>query len=1017
MNKFIEQIIKNRLFVVLVCLFIVIMGLFSYYVIPKQENPNTAAAVATIVTPYPGASPEEVEKNVSEVIEAELSTLPDIDYYTSQSMNSASVIAVVFDLELTIDEVEDDLRKAVENAQPKLPDLAEESIVDTDLVNENQFIISLSSDSYNQTELADYAEIVKNTISEVEGIEQILIEGLPQKQVEIITDPAKMQSYGISIESILQLMQAQNLSIPSGGIEYESGEINVIAPAIFESISDIENLVINGSSESLSFVKLKDVAKIEFAETVDHYFSQDGRLAILITGTIEDGQNAINVGADLRSAIENSKSLVPSEIIFHEVIYAPADIEASINSFIMNLFQSIGLIMVVVMIGVSLRNGIIVSLALPISILFTFIVMNLLQMQFHFITISGLIVSLGILVDNAIVISEAIQHHLNNKLPKTEAIVNAIKETAIPVLTSTLTTIVTFSIIYFVPGVTGQVAGDIPTVVITALIASYFVAMLVIPVFAYWFFKPETKPKKAKKNHMARAFMAALKLALKHKITTVTIAFLTLGVAAFLALQLGMQFFPVASKPVNYIVFEGEDISLTASTDISLQINKVLDHEPVIDNYTYAVGSDLPSFFLTVPSLASAPNVGQYMLQLNEEEMENLGGPEATSKYLQEVMDKNIIGANISVKSLEYSIPTDAKISFIIYGDDIEKLTETADSLVRALGEIEGTSRIQSSSINSQYEYNVNLDSEVLSSYGLLKYDVVKQINTSLMGATAGVYQTDDGNLDIILRSDINSLEDLQNLQIVGSVADTKVLLSQISTIDLQPSVPIIEHYNGKYYLQVLSNVLPGYNSFAIETELTEDYLSKMDLQGVSIDSKGEVSNMLDLVVALVFSAGFAVMLIYIILLFQFKTLKKPLIVLASIPLSFIGCGFGLWIFRMDIQAMALLGLVSLFGIVVNNSILLIEVMDTRLRAGDNAEEACLKAVQLRFRPIMLSTITTCIGLVPLILSADPMSAPMASVLLFGLLFSTVLTMVVVPTIYAVVEGKKKCENESEQMA
>ncbi len=663
--------------------------------------------------------------------------------------------------------------------------------------------------------------------------------------------------------------------------------------------------------------------------------------------------------------------------------------------------------MIVVMVGVSLRNGLIVSVALPISILFTFIIMNLLKMQFHFITISGLIVSLGILVDNAIVISEAIQHYLNNGLAKTDAIISAVKETAIPVLTSTLTTIVTFSIIYFVPGVTGQVAGDIPTVVITALIASYFVAMFVIPVFAYWFFKPEAKTKKLKKNYMAHTFMSMLELALKHKIITVASAFLTLGVAAFLALQLGMQFFPVASKPINYITFEGEGISLTASTDVSLQINEVLDNEPVIDNYTYAVGGDLPSFFLTVPSLANAPNVGQNMLQLNEDEMEKLGGPEATSKYLQNIMDKQIVGANVTVKSLEYSIPTDAKISFVIYGEDIEKLTQTADLMASALSEIEGTSRIQSTSINSQYEYNVNLDSEVLSAYGLLKYDVVKQINTSLMGATAGVYQTDSGNLDIILRSDINSLEDLQNLQIVGSVADTKVLLSQISTIDLQPSVPIIEHYNGKYYLQVLSNVLPGYNSFAIESEFTNDYLPNMDLQGISIESKGEVSNMLDLVVSLIFSAGFAVMLIYIILLFQFKTLKKPLIVLASIPLSFIGCGFGLWIFKMDIQAMALLGLVSLFGIVVNNSILLIEVMDTRLKAGDTAEQACLQAVQLRFRPIMLSTITTCIGLVPLIISADPMSAPMASVLLFGLLFSTVLTMVVVPTIYAIVEGKK----------
>ncbi len=1008
MNKFIEQILKNRLFVVLICIFIIIVGLYSYYVIPKQENPNTSVAAAVIVTTYPGASPEEVEKNVTNVLEEEIRTLANIDYYISQSMNNVSVISIIYDLSLTIDAVEDDLRKTIEDAQSKLPELADESVINTNLVDENQFIISLSGENYTDKELSNYAEIVKSTIEKVEGIERVLIEGLRPNQIEIITDPQKMQSYGISIENILQLMQAQNLSIPSGSINYDNGEINVVSPSIFENISDIENLVIGGSENSLSFVKLKDVAAIEITQEEDFYFSQNGNDAILITGTIAEGENAINVGASLRTAIENSKAAVPKDIVFHEVLYAPTDIENSINNFIINLLQSIGLIMFVVMLGVNLRNGIIVSIALPISILFTFIVMNLLDMQFHFITISGLIVSLGILVDNAIVISEAIQHHLDNGIDKTNAIINAVKETAVPVLTSTLTTIVTFSIIYFVPGAVGQVAGDIPTVVITALIASYFVAMFVIPVFAFWFFKPEQIKKKRKKTLLAHGFMTMLKIALNHRISTVLSAFLTLGLAAFLAMQLGMQFFPVASKPINYITFEGENISLNSSEEISLQINEVLNSESVIENYTYAVGSDLPSFFMTVPSLASAPNIGQYMLQLNEDEMENLGGPEATSKHLQSIMDSTIVGASVTVKSLEYSIPTEAKIALIVSGDDIDKIQQTADELVHALNNIEGTSRVQSTTISSQYEYNVNLDSEVLSSYGLLKYDVVKQINTALMGADAGVFQTDDTNMNIILRSDITSLEDLQNLQIVGSVAQTKVLLSQISTIDLQPSIPVIEHYNGEYYVSVLSNVLPGYSSFTIENELNSEHLPNIDLQGVSIYSKGEVSNMLDLVGALVLSSGLAVMLIYIILLFQFKTLKKPLIVLASIPLSFIGCGFGLWIFQMDIQAMALLGLVSLFGIVVNNSILLIEVMDTQIKVGDAVETACIKAVKLRFRPIMLSTITTCIGLVPLIISADPMSAPMASVLLFGLLFSTILTMVVVPTIYAIVIDKSK---------
>ncbi len=1002
MKKLVPHLIRHRMTVVMLCIIIVVTGLYSYYIIPKQENPDTAVAAATITTIYPGASPEEVEKNVTNVIEEQIRVLPSLDYYESQSLNNVSVIILMYDLDVSVEDVEADLRQSVQDIQAELPQLAEESIVDTDLVGDNQFIISLSGEGYTTDELTEHAEVVRDRIEDVAGIEDIDIDGKASENVVVKTRIDDLQKYGIRTETILQILQSQNLALPSGGITDENGTINVVLPSVFDGLQDLENIIVGVDQTTFSPITLLDVADIYIEEEKEYYFSQDGNDAILLTGKIEDGENAVIIGNDLRDAIEDAKETVPDDIVFHEVMYAPADIEESINNFISNLLQSILLIVVVVMIGVHLRNGIIVSIALPLSILATFIVMNLLSLEFHFISIAGLIVSLGILVDNAIVISEAIQHHLNEGTEKVKAITRAVGETAVPVLTSTLTTIVTFSIIYFIPGAVGQVAGTIPTVVIAALIASYLVAMFVIPVLAYWFFKPESKKVKEKKSIVSKIFQGMLNFSLKHKITTVISAFITLGIAALLAMQLGMQFFPVADKPIVYINFESDVITAEASQQVSEQINALLDEEKVIDNFTYAVGSDLPSFFLTVPALSGSVNIGQYMLQLNEAEMDELGGVEATARYLQQLLDDEVESAQTTVRSLEYSIPTDAKIAFKVSGRNIDDIVKIAGELESALNEIEGTDRVQSTQVSYQDQYYLSVDDDALTENNLLKSDIVNQVKMALLNTDVGVYSANNSNIDIMLRSDITDVDDLERLQIVSNATGVAVELSELADVTLEPAISLITHYDGEYYLNVLSNVLPGHSSIEIESQLYDDHIPNMDLEGITITGQGEVNNMLGLLTALAISAVLAIMLIYLILIFQFNGLKKPLIVLASIPLSFIGCGFGLWIFKMDIQAMALLGLVSLFGIVVNNSILLIEAMDAKLSSGETVEDACRLAVKLRFRPILLSSTTTCIGLVPLIISADPMTAPMASVLLFGLLFSTVLTMVVVPTLYAI---------------
>ncbi len=1007
-EKFVSAILKNRLLIFIFSLAVIVAGVYSYYIIPKSENPNTTVAAATITTVYPGASPTEIEEEVTDVLEEYLESVPSIDYYTSMSINNVSAIAVVFDIEVTIEDVESDLRQSIEDAQFELPSQALASEVNTDLVDENQFIISLSGEDFTGEELEEYAQSIGDEIMDVEGIETVVVDGLKPRQLVIETDVQKMSEYGLSNEALIQIVEMQNYSLPSGSIVSDGGTVNVITDSVYLSIEDIEKTIVGSDPEDFSIIRIEDVAEVFVEEVEEFYYSQDGNFAILITGTIVEGVNAVNVGDDLRKALDNVKEQLPENLVSHEILYAPQDIDNSINNFISSLFQSVLLVVVVVMLGVHFRNGIIVSIAIPLSILMTFIVMNLIGVEFHFISIAGLVMSLGILVDNSIVISEAIQHKLNAGMEKLQAVIAGVKETAIPVLTSTLTTIVTFSIIYFVPGAVGQVAGEIPTVVIISLVASYLVAMCVTPLLAFRFFKPETVRKKVHQNLLKLFFEKLLSVALRHRIITAFSAFLTLGIAALLALQLGMRFFPVSDKPIVYINFEGDTISLEASTEIAEQINEVLDEQEIIDNYAYAVGNGLPNFFLTVPTLTSAPNVGQYMLQLNEDEIDSYGNAESTAQMLQDLLNDSVKDATITVRCLEYSLPTEATITMFVSGADVDRINEVASEMTAALEGIEGTHYVRNTIVDEQVDYRVVIDRDELEESGIQESDVTRQINTTLLTAEVGYFTTLEGNIEMVIRSNIQSLADLEDLEIISTTAPVSVTLSDVADIEEVGSVPIIEHYNGQPYVTVLSDVLPGFNSISIESELNEVYINDADLTGLSITGNGEVSNMTDLLISLIYSSIVAVTIIYLILIFQFKDLKRPLIVLASIPLSFIGCGFGLWIFRLDIQATALLGLVSLFGIVVNNSILLIEEMKIQYESGLDVESACINSVEKRFRPIMLSSVTTIVGLIPLILAGDPMTSPMATVLMFGLLFSTILTMVVVPTLFAIQHRKAK---------
>ncbi len=1003
MIRIINEMIKRKVIVFILLGLWVLAGIYSYYIIPKQENPDTSLPGAIISTVYPGATAQEVEKMVTTKIEDAVNEVGSIQTLDSMSMNSASVVVVLFDTDANPDEVLPLLRQKIDDVKSILPDMAYEPNVTTDLAVNPQFIIALSGEDYSQEDLVTYAEEIKESVLAVDGVERIDIEGQLDKQVNVVVDIDDLNLYNISIENIADLMKAQNLSIPSGSIQYESGIINVNTPSTFSSLKDIENIVVAGSSEdTIGFVQLKDIADVYIDYAEGYSYMQDGQSAILLTGYFSDNVNDVLIGNDVRKVIDQAKLELPPNIEYHEVLYSSEDIDQSVTDFIINLLQSIALIIIVVMIGVKLKNAIVVSIALPLSIFATFFVMYLLGIEFHFISIMALIVSLGILVDNAIVVSDAIQQKLNEDYTKKEAIESAIHETAAPVFTSTLTTIITFGILLFIPGAVGDIVATIPIVVITSLVASYIVAMFILPVFAAVFFTKEAEHKIEKKESLIKgAFNKTLAYGLKHRKITIITSFSTLIIAVILVFSLGMTFFPYSDKPIIYVNIKNERMNFDKTQEIVNDIQAILEEETLVKHYTSSVGKGLPKFFLTVPTQTESSDTSQIMIELDEESSEYTSN-QAFGSYLQERFNQDIVGAKVEVKYLEISMPTDAKIAIELYGDDLDVLQDFALESEAILNSIDGTINVRDDFVGKNYEYNVVIDSDVVNLMGVLKYDVVKQINTALMGAETSNYIVGGNEMPIIVKSNIENLDDLYRLPISSSVTDTQVLLNQFADIELSSSIPIIQRTDRERSITVMSDLKSGYKSSDIEATYKKEIEDIMP-NGVNVRFNGEMTQMMALISNLAVAGGISIILIYIVLLIQFDKMLKPLIILVSIPLSFIGSFLGLYIFNIDLQAMALLGLVSLIGIVVNNGIILVEVMDSQIKLGYSVHDACVTAVDKRYRAITLSTITTCIGLVPLIISNDPLSAPMALVLLFGLLFSTILTMVVVPVLYSMV--------------
>jgi len=1003
---FINAAIKNKKIVLFLVIIAIISGLACYHYIPKQESPDVSSPVAMITTIYPGASPSDVESLVTKKIEDKVEEIDGYDYAESYSQNSASIVIVYLNSDADKDKAWRDLRDKIKDLKPDLPEGCQESTIDTKLTETAGMILGISGENYTYEQLGNYADNIKKQLSNVSGISRFDIKGKQDKQVKVDVDLSKINKYSISLEDVCGVLQAQNIEIPSGSLELATGKIKVHTPGNFTSLKDIENTIVGVSTENGQTLKIKDIANVhmDYDEDSNYKYTNNGESAVLLAGYFQDNKNIVLIGEDVTKKLDEIKKQLPQDLKIEEVTFQPKDVDESVSFFMDNLRDGVILVVITVLIGMGIRNALVVSSVIPISIAMSFIAMEVLGIKVHQMSTTALIIALGILVDDAIVIGDVVQVGIDEGLSGDEAAFKGIKKLFVPVFTSTLIIVGAFAPLLNIPGAVGEFIRTLPQVVMICITCSYISALLITPAMSSLFFK---KSKAAKKeNKIQKLFHKLLTYGLRYKIKVIAASLLIFAVSMGLMNLLGSQFFPYVDKNIVYINVSNEKVEDMDSTgNLVKSVEEVLKEQKDVSGFTSAIGGGLPSFYITLPTVAPSKDTAQIMVKVDLNKTKKFNTKEKFVEYIQSQLDNKISGGTATVKLLEQAEPMGALVRMRLTGDDLDKIYAASEQIQEKLKNIPGTINVRDDAAKKTYEYEVNIDSAKASQYGLLKSDILKQMNIALKGYSSSVYRKSGSEYDILVKSNITSVEDLKNLQVKSSITNNKILLSQVATINLNSQLDQIKHYKKDKTVTVYSDLKSGHNSADIENTVKQE-INKMELNGVNVLYDGEQKQIETNFTSLGIAGVVIIIIIYLILFIQFKSFVQPLVIIYSLPLSLIGVIVGLLMCNMPLSLTAVMGIISLIGVVIRNAILLVEYIIEGRHEGLSIDEACINAVSLRFRPIILSSVATITGLVPLAFSKSALFGPMSVTIIFGLASATFLTFIVVPVMYSLVNTK-----------
>ncbi|EGQ8606045.1 multidrug efflux RND transporter permease subunit VmeV [Vibrio parahaemolyticus] len=1006
-----EYSIKNKVISWLFIVILAIGGVTSFLELGRLEDPAFTIKDAMIVATYPGATSKEVEEELTYPLEKEIRKLPYIDRITSTSSNGMSQIMVSMKMDYGPDELPqiwDEMRRKINDLQPTLPQGVQSLQIIDDFGDVYGVMLMLTGDDYDYVELKRYADHLRREIELVDGVGKVDIAGDQQEMLFVEISLDRLASLNLDMNVVSGLLNQQN-NVVSAGEVMVNGESLVIRPSgTLNTVQALENLIIHGRDTG-NLIRLKDVATItrSIQEKPGNMILFNGKKAINIGISFASGVNVVEVGERLNAELSSLESIKPAGLDMSYFYNQAQEVDDSVKAFVISLAEAVAIVIIVLLFTMGLRSGVIIGVVLLLTVFGTFILMNYNNIELHRISLGALIIALGMLVDNAIVVVEGILVGLKKGRTKVQAAVDIVKQTQWPLLGATVIAITAFAPIGLSQDATGEFMGSLFWVLCFSLFLSWVTAITLTPFLADLLLKEEEKDTNGEdedpyKGWLFVVFGALLKFSLRFRWMTVA-AMVALLVGAVIAFgNVKQQFFPPSNTPMFYVDMwmpEGTDIRQTIKQ--AEKVESYIRQQDDIDFVSVSIGQGLQRFALTYQPEKSYEAYAQF--QVRTTDRDNM------FKLLHELDDnlaKTFDEPTFQFKLMEFGPSPASKIEARITGPDPKVLRELAVQVEDILHTDPGARNIRHDWRERTKELVPVFNESKARRLGISKEDLSSTLQMAFGGSTFGVLRDGTHTLPIMMRlpeAERVDFESLQNVKIWSPSLQTYIPVDQIiDGVELDWSEPLIQRRDRKRTLTVLADhdVLSDDTAASLFARVQPKVMALHIPEGYEITWGGEYESSKDAQEGLFGSLPMGYLLMFIITILLFNSIKKPLVIWFTVPLSIIGVAFGLLTTNMPFSFTAFLGLLSLSGMILKNGIVLLDQINLELESGKDPYLAIVDSAISRVRPVSMAALTTILGMIPLVF--DAFFGSMAITIMAGLGFATVLTLIVVPVMFAI---------------
>lgn len=1005
--KISESAVKNYQFTIIIFLLLVALGVYSFIKIPQAEDPEFPISIFPVIAIYPGASPSDMEQLVVDKVEESLNELEDIETIETEIKDGVAIIVIEFSSDTDPDKKYDEILRQINSIKADLPpDLYSIETLKIQAGNTNIIQSALVTDSAGYAELSRYAEDLKDRIKAVRGVKKAEALAFPEQELRVAINLPKLARLKISVNQVVGAIQSENVNIPGGSIEIGPKKFNIRTGGNYKSIDDVERTIVGSNMGNL--VYLKDVADISWEDEDSRYFGRfNGRKAVFLIANMKEGQNINDVRDGIYEAYDSFVAELPPGITLERGFDQSENVKNKLGRLQKDFLFAFMLVLVTLL-PLGLRASGIVMISIPLSIFIGITGLYLFGFSINQLTIVGAVIALGLLVDDSIVVVENISRWVRGGASPFDAAILATKQIGPAVLGCTATLILAFLPLMFLPGMAGEYMRSLPTSVTFIITGSLFVALTIIPFIASKILRPHVDPRgnkilQALNKGIDFTYGRALKWCLGNPLLTVIIAATLFISSLFLVNIIGLSLFPKAGLPQFLITVETPRGSNIGETDKAVRfVESVLGIKKGVNYYMSNIGKGNPMIFYNSFQKSEQATLGEVMCELETRRQNEI------DSFIEDLRDTlaTYVNARNYVYEFENGMPVDAPIALRIVGENLDSLKRYSEKIGNIIDENPGTIYVKNPLSQSLTDIRVAVNSEKAGIYGVLPSEIDKTVRLSLSGIQAGKFRSEEGKgypINVRLSEDkIKSPSSLETVYI-SSLTGAQVPLAQLATLEFYDSPTLIQHYNNERSMTVTASVRTGFNTNNVTREVLDEVAALKLPDGFRIIPAGEIEGRRKSFEGIGTAILIAIFGIFAVLILEFGTFRSTLIVLSVIPLGFIGGLAMLWMTGYTLSFAAAVGFVALTGIEIKNSILLVDFTNQLRQQGTPLDEAIVKAGEIRFLPVLLTTFTAIGGLLPIALGHSNLYSPLAYVIIGGLITSTLLARLVTPVMYKLI--------------